>query len=69
MAKKESKQFKDQLKEIEKILEWFNAQEELDVEEALEKVKQASVLIKLSKTRFKEVENEFKDIKREIEGE
>ncbi|MFA5778479.1 MAG: exodeoxyribonuclease VII small subunit [Candidatus Paceibacterota bacterium] len=69
MAKKESKQFKDQLKEIEKILEWFNAQEELDVEEALEKVKQASALIKLSKTRLKEVENEFKDIKREIEGE
>ncbi len=69
MAKKESKQFKDQLKEIEKILEWFNAQEELDVEEALEKVKQASELIKLSKTRLKEVENEFKDIKREIEGE
>ena len=67
MAKKESKQFKDQLKEIEKILEWFNAQEELDVEEALEKVKQASALIKLSKTRLKEVENEFKDIKREIE--
>jgi len=69
MAKKESKQFKDQLKEIEKILEWFNAQEELDVEEALEKVKQASALIKLSKTRLKEVENEFKDIKREIEEE
>lgn len=69
MAKKESKQFKDQLKEIEKILEWFNAQEELDVEEALEKVKQASELIKLSKTRLKEVENEFKDIKREIEVE
>ena len=69
MAKKESKQFKDQLKEIEKILEWFNTQEELDVEEALEKVKQASELIKLSKTRLKEVENEFKDIKREIEVE
>ncbi|MEW6617120.1 MAG: exodeoxyribonuclease VII small subunit [Patescibacteria group bacterium] len=69
MVKKESKQFKDQLKEIEKILEWFNAQEELDVEEALEKVKQASALIKLSKTRLKEVENEFKDIKREIEEE
>jgi len=69
MPKKESKQFKDQLKEIEKILEWFNAQEELDVEEALEKVKQASALIKVSKTRLKEVENEFKDIKREIEGE
>ncbi|MEW6617547.1 MAG: exodeoxyribonuclease VII small subunit [Patescibacteria group bacterium] len=69
MPKKESKQFKDQLKEIEKILEWFNAQEELDVEEALEKVKQASALIKLSKTRLKEVENEFKNIKREIEEE
>lgn len=67
MAKKESKQFKDHLKEIAQILEWFDAQEELDVEEALEKVKQASELIKLSKTRLREVENEFKDIKRGIE--
>lgn len=69
MPKKESKQFKDHLKEIAEILEWFDMQEELDVEEALEKVKQASALIKLSKTRLKEVENEFKDIKREIEEE
>lgn len=68
MSKKEEKSFKEQLKELAKILEWFDAQEELDVEEALEKVKGAAALIKASKQRLSEVENEFKVIQKEIEG-
>lgn len=60
--------FKTQLKEIAAILEWFDAQEELDVEEALKKVKEAARLIKASKERLSEVENEFKVLKKEIEG-
>ena len=57
--------FKHHLKEIAAILEWFDSQEELDVEEALLKVKQAAVLIKASKKRLGEIENEFKEIKKE----
>jgi DnaJ-domain-containing protein 1 len=68
MAKKEEKSFKQHLKEIADILEWFDAQEELDVEEALAKVKGAGELIKASKKRLVEVENEFIEIKKEIEG-
>lgn len=67
MATKKIKGFKEHLKEIAEILEWFDSQEELDVEVALAKVKQASELIKASKKRLTEVENEFKEIKREIE--
>ena len=63
----EVKSFKQHLKEIADILQWFDSQEELDVEEALQKVKQASTLIKASKKRLGEVENEFKIIKKEIE--
>ena len=75
MAKKISKEskesgeqasFKHHLQEIASILEWFDAQEELDVEQALEKVKKAGSLIKTSKKRLGEIENEFKEIKKEL---
>ena len=61
--------FKDQLKEISAILEWFDAQEELDIEAALEKIKTAGDLIKSSKKRLVEIENEFKEIKKGVEEE
>jgi len=69
MPKKETKSFKHHLEEIAAILEWFDAQEELDVERALEKVKEAGELIKFSKARLGEIENEFKEIKLKIEEE
>ncbi len=65
MAKKEN--FKDQLKEISDILAWFDAQEELDVEAALVKIKKAAELIKASRKRLGEIENEFKEVKGEAE--
>ena len=68
MPTKETKSFKQHLKEIAHILEWFDSQEELDVEEALLKVPDAAKLIKASRERLQEVENEFKIIKKEIEG-
>jgi exonuclease VII small subunit len=59
--------FKDQLKEISAILEWFDAQEELDLEAALEKIARAAELIALSKKRIVEIENEFEEIKKSTE--
>ena len=61
--------FKHHLKEIADILAWFEAQDELDVEQALEKVKKAGVLIKTSKQRLTELENQFKEIRAEAEKE
>ncbi|HVN26113.1 MAG TPA: hypothetical protein VMT99_00460 [Candidatus Paceibacterota bacterium] len=58
--------FKKKLKEIAGILEWFDSQEELDVEQALEKVKLASELIKTSKKRLGELENQFREIKADL---
>ncbi len=60
------KNLSENLKNLSKITEWFEAQEEVDVEEGLKKVKQAAVLIKASKERLKEVENEFEEIKKEV---
>ncbi len=60
--------FKDHLKEISVILEWFDSQEELDVELALEKIKKAGELMKSSKKRLVEIENEFKEIRKTVEA-
>jgi exonuclease VII small subunit len=57
------------LKKLSEISDWFDKQEEIDVEEGLKKVKEAVELIKASKERLKEVENEFEEIKKEIEDE
>lgn len=64
---------KDSLKKLEEIIGWFDKQEEVDVEAGLEKVKEGVVLIKASKERLKNIENEFEKVKKgleeEIEGE
>lgn len=62
--KKES--LSESLKKLESITRWFEDQESIDVEQALEKVKEGVVLIKESKARLKEVENEFAIVKKEL---
>jgi hypothetical protein len=60
---------KKYLEDIKQISDWFEEQEEIDLEEALVKIREAGELIKLSKDRLVEVENEFKEIKTKIENE
>lgn len=70
MSKKSDKKgLNSNLKRLSEIAEWFDTREEIDVEEGLEKVKEAAKLIKLSKERLKEIENEFEEIRREIDEE
>ena len=71
MAKEKSdtKNLNTNLKRLSEITEWFDGQEEIDVEEGLNKVKEAVGLIKASKERLKAVENEFEEIKKEMEAE
>jgi len=57
----------EDLKQLSKITAWFDNQEEIDIEEGLKKVKQAAVLIKISKKRLKSIENEFEEIKKDID--
>lgn len=56
----------ESLKKLEAITDWFENQEAIDVEKALEKVKEGVALIKASKARLKEVENEFEVVKKEL---
>ncbi len=57
------------LKKISKIVEWFETQEELDIEEGLKKAKEATILIKESRLLLKECENQFLEIKKELKYE
>ncbi|MCH7771674.1 MAG: exodeoxyribonuclease VII small subunit [Bacteroidetes bacterium] len=67
MAKAKKQNLKEYLIQIEKITTWFEDRDEIDIEEALEKVKQAAKLIKASKDKLAQVENEFKEIKKTVE--
>ncbi len=63
----EKTNLRESLKKLEKIAEWFESQEEIDVEQGLEKVKEGARLIKISKERLKKVENEFEEVKKELD--
>jgi len=61
------KNLSDNLKKLSEITKWFEDQEEVDIEEGLKRVREAAGLIKASKERLKAVENEFKEIKKEVD--
>ena len=64
---KQQSSIKEQLGQLEDIVKWFEAQKEVDVEKGLDKMKEGAVLIKQLKSRLKEVENEFEEIKKDID--
>lgn len=59
----------ESLKKVQEIIAWFDGQEDVDVEKGLEKIKEGTVLIKESRTRLKEIENEFEVVKKDLEKE
>lgn len=60
---------KESLKKLNTIVEWFESQEEIDVEAGLERVKEGAELVKACKKRLTEIENEFEEIQRDAEDE
>lgn len=59
----------ESLKKLESIAGWFEEQESIDVEQALEKVKEGATIIKESRARLKEVENAFEVVKKTLRDE
>ncbi len=57
------------LKKLETIASWFDARREVDVEEGLKKVKEGAGLIGDVKKRLREIENEFEEVKKGLNGE
>lgn len=68
MPKEQNLSLSKSLKQLEAITHWFETQEEIDVEQALEKVREGAVLLKQSRARLKEVENDFTTIKQELDS-
>lgn len=58
---------KDSLRRLNEIVEWFEKQEEVDVEVGLEKVKEGANLVKDCKARLAEIENEFEKVRKEAD--
>jgi len=56
----------ESLKKLAEINTWFENQEEIDVEKGLEKVKEGTRLVKASRERLQEIENEFEEVKKEL---
>jgi exodeoxyribonuclease VII small subunit len=69
MAKKdETFDFKKAFDELEAINQWFS-EDDIDLNIALEKYRRGAEIVKQIRANLKEVENEFKEIKAEIENE
>ncbi len=54
------------LNNLTEISDWFENQEEIDIETGLQKVKEATFLLKEIKKRLEIIENEFKEIKKDL---
>lgn len=69
MTAKKQENLSEALKKIQDIITWFEGQQEVDVEKGLEKVKEGAALIKTSRVRLQEIENEFEIVKKDLEKE
>lgn len=58
----------DSLKKLADIVNWFDEQKEVDIEIGLAKVKEGAQLIKTSRERLKAIENEFEEIKKDLDS-
>ncbi|HEY9583020.1 MAG TPA: exodeoxyribonuclease VII small subunit [Candidatus Paceibacterota bacterium] len=58
---------KEKLGKLEEIVSWFDKQKEVDVELGLQKVKEGNMLVKELRERLKEVENEFEELKKDLD--
>lgn len=70
MTKKDAPEHISQsLAKLEKIIEWFDEQEQVDVQEGLAKVREGAGLVKELRARLKTVENEFEELKKDLDEE
>lgn len=60
---------KTSLQKLKSIIAWFDDQEDVDIEEGLEKVKEGVKIVKESKEKLKELANSFEKIKKELDCE
>lgn len=67
MPKESKNNLSESLKKLEEISAWFDQQEEIDLEKGLIKVREGAKLIKESRLQLKNIENQFEEIKAQME--
>jgi exonuclease VII small subunit len=67
--KKDKEHIGETLKKLQKIVEWFDAQDDLDLELALQKVREGAKLVASGKARLAAIENEFNEVKQSLADE
>jgi exonuclease VII small subunit len=67
-AKKQKSDIGAKLDKLAEIVAWFDEQKEVDVERGLEKAREGAALIKELKEKMKDVENEFREIKKDLQS-
>ena len=69
MTHEKNESLSESIKKLEGIVLWFETQEEVDVEKGLEKFKEGAALVKSSRQRLMEIENEFREVEKTLESE
>lgn len=54
------------LAELEKIAQWFEEQEDIDVQKGIEKVKRGAILLKQTKKQLADIENDFQEVQKNL---
>lgn len=62
---KETVELKSSLKKLEEITEWFQ-EKDIDLDVGLKKLKEGTEIIKACRSKIKEIENEFFEIKKDL---
>jgi predicted nucleic acid-binding Zn-ribbon protein len=65
-AQNQSVDLNKDLARLAEIAKWFTDQQEVDIEKGIDLVREASGLMKTSKARLVEIENEFQEIKKDL---
>lgn len=66
MTKKKDANFAEAFSELEKITQWFDSQENVDLDEGLKKFERGLELADGLKKKLKEVENKVEEIKKKF---
>ncbi len=68
-AKKKTMNFSDAFDELEKITEWFDSEENLDLDKGLKQFERGLELASELKKKLGEVENKVEEIKQKFQSE
>lgn len=56
------------LSQLKEISEWFDSQENIDIDLAISKIKEGVKLVKICKEKLKVAENTFTELKKELKS-